>query len=65
MSTKTTQGKDPIPQGKSTRTARGQASPGGSGTPPQQQHQAAGRHSARRETREDERVVGHPLKRER
>jgi hypothetical protein len=34
--------KDTPPQGKSTRAARGLASPGGSGTPPSERHQAAG-----------------------
>jgi hypothetical protein len=34
--------KDMKPQGKSPRTARGLASPGGSGTPPTERHQAAG-----------------------
>jgi hypothetical protein len=34
--------KDMQPQAKSPRTARGLASPGGSGTPPAERHQAAG-----------------------
>ena len=34
--------KDMRPQGKSPRTGRGLASPGGSGTPPDQRHQGAG-----------------------
>jgi hypothetical protein len=34
--------KDMKRQGKSARTGRGQASPGGSGTPPTTAHQAAG-----------------------
>jgi hypothetical protein len=40
--TKRTGSKDMQPQGKSTRAARGLASPGGSGTPPTERHQAAG-----------------------
>jgi len=35
-------GKDMPPQAKSKRTGRGLASPGGSGTPPTERHQAAG-----------------------
>jgi hypothetical protein len=49
--------KDQGPQGKSHRTGRGQASPGGSGTPPGQRHQAAGQGQAV-EPREDERTLG-------
>jgi len=45
MTKPTSSRKDTPPQGKSHRTARGLASPGGSGTPPTQPHQAAGKES--------------------
>jgi hypothetical protein len=49
--------KDMKPQGKSRRTARGLASPGGSGTPPTERHQAAGRREPdQRRPRPDEKT---------
>lgn len=47
--------KDMPPQAKSARAGRGLASPGGSGTPPTERHQAAGeREPDQRRPRPDE-----------
>ena len=57
--------KDMKPQGKSQRTGRGLASPGGAGTPPGQAQQAAGRSGGLDSGKESERVLGRSIKKPR